>query len=471
MSARVRAGQVAAAVLLAGPTAIAFFTGGFLDQPRLWAGLVAWALVIVGALAGVLPRGRAPWVALAGLSGLAIWTWLSIGWAPLAGPAEADAQRVALYAGALLASLLLLGALPRAVEPALAAGCLVVIAYALAARLLPGIVQESSSRTAFGRLEQPLTYWNALGLLAAMGLVLAVRLAGDLGRGLALRCAGAAATAPLLVGLTLTFSRGAILAAAVALAVLGWLAPTRAQMRALGACVAAAVPAIAAALLLGGVRALEGSGAQRRRDGLVMLAILLVTMAVAALLARRPVSEGRLRRPRLAGLAVAAAVLLGGLGLTLAAGGQSSTPKTGADPSRLASANSNRYAYWRVAAHEFAAAPLKGAGSGAFRVDWRRRRTISEAVLDAHSLYFETPAELGLVGLGLLALLLLGSASVAWAAYRRSAAAAAGPVAALAAWALHAGVDWDWEMPAVTLVALLLLAALSSSGRSERPAG
>ena len=44
----------------------------------------------------------------------------------------------------------------------------------------------------------------------------------------------------------------------------------------------------------------------------------------------------------------------------------------------------------------------------------------------------------------------------------------AGLIAALALWAVHAGVDWDWEMPALTLVALLIAAALS--GPAE-PAG
>ena len=33
-------------------------------------------------------------------------------------------------------------------------------------------------------------------------------------------------------------------------------------------------------------------------------------------------------------------------------------------------------------------------------------------------------------------------------------------MAAVAAFGLHAGVDWDWEMPALTLVALLLIARL-----------
>ena len=43
------------AVLLAGPTALAFFSGGYFDGPRAWAGLVAWALVAVAVLAAPAP--------------------------------------------------------------------------------------------------------------------------------------------------------------------------------------------------------------------------------------------------------------------------------------------------------------------------------------------------------------------------------------------------------------------------------
>ena len=47
---------------------------------------------------------------------------------------------------------------------------------------------------------------------------------------------------------------------------------------------------------------------------------------------------------------------------------------------------------------------------------------------------------------------------------------AAGPAAALAAWALHASLDWDWEMPALTLVALTLAAMLVARGDASAPA-
>ena len=108
----------------------------------------------------------------------------------------------------------------------------------------------------------------------------------------------------------------------------------------------------------------------------------------------------------------------------------------------------------------FADNPVAGAGSGAFVVEWARERTIDESVRDAHSLYLETAAELGLVGL--LALGGFGAALLAAgrAAHRRDAVLASGPCAGLAVYALHAAVDWDWEVPALTLPALTLAGLL-----------
>ena len=144
--------RVAAVVALLAPTALAFFSGGYFDEARLWAAIAACALLVVAALLSPLPRSPWAWVAPAALGLLAGWVWLSAGWAPLEGAAIADAQRVGLYAIALLAATLLFGAVPRAVEPLLGLGALVVVGYGLAGRLLPGIVEQDASRTALGRL-------------------------------------------------------------------------------------------------------------------------------------------------------------------------------------------------------------------------------------------------------------------------------------------------------------------------------
>src|SRR5689334_2456343 len=158
---------LALAALLVGPTALAFFAGGYFDSPRVWAGLIAWLLVAVAMIISPrpLPRSLGPAMAILGLGLLAAWTLLSMTWAPIAGSAYHAGQLVLLYAGVLIAATALLrtGSAQRAVEPALAGGTVIVIGYGLAGRMLPGVLHYAHSVSAQGRLEQPLTYWNAIG--------------------------------------------------------------------------------------------------------------------------------------------------------------------------------------------------------------------------------------------------------------------------------------------------------------------
>src|ERR1700743_252144 len=144
-------------ILLAGPTALAFFAGGYFDGPRAWAGVAAWLVIAIAAAASLQvipggPAGRPGRVALLALALLAAWTLLSMTWAPVAGTAYHDGQRLLLYVGALLgaAALLRTRAAQRAVEPALAAGTLIVIGYGLSERLLPGVRQFARSVSAEG---------------------------------------------------------------------------------------------------------------------------------------------------------------------------------------------------------------------------------------------------------------------------------------------------------------------------------
>ena len=173
----------ACAALIAGPTVLAFFSGGYFDEPRAWAGLGAWILVVVALIVvpQALPRGLPSWLALSGLGAFAAWTLLSITWAPIAGTAYHYGQIAFLYLGVLLAAALLLRTRSAAVlvEPALALGVLIVVGYGISERLLPGVLHFARSVSAEGRLEQPLTYWNAMGELAALGVVLCASLAGN----------------------------------------------------------------------------------------------------------------------------------------------------------------------------------------------------------------------------------------------------------------------------------------------------
>jgi hypothetical protein len=486
-----RAGALlsARAALVAGPVALAFFSGGFFDRPRdvalIAAGFVLTVLVAAAPAGQLVPTHPAARVALVAAAAYAGWIGLSVTWAPVRDYAGDDAERALLYATVLAASAVAFRErrAARALEPLAAAGTAIVIGYGLAGRLLQGIVTEHPQRSAVGRLDQPLTYWNATGALAAIGLVLCARVAGDRERPPALRAGAAAVAVPLGMGCYLSFSRGALAALAAGLLTLIVLAPTFAQLRAtLLVAVAGAAGAIAAAAS-SAVRALEGSAATREREGAIVLAVAVVLMALAAVaergrLARAPLArrDGGADRPRAddapppdrplplprwagwAALAAIAALLV--VPIAAAGGRQQAPPATGATNQRFASLGSNRYGYWRVAIDTGLDHPLAGVGASGFRVAWLAHRDVDENVRDAHSLELETFAELGLVGVALLAALLGGVALSARAAHRVDPVLAAGPAAALTAWAFHSAIDWDWEMPALTLVAVVLAGAL-----------
>jgi O-antigen ligase len=208
-------------------------------------------------------------------------------------------------------------------------------------------------------------------------------------------------------------------------------------------------------------------------EGLVVTALLLLIAGVAGALVFRGGSgagvdervEWIARRRRLLG-GVAAALALGLPLLAAAVDRQPDVPER-ATAARLADVSSARYRYWEVAIGSAADEPLRGVGPGGFAAEWARERDVGTPAKDAHSLYLETPAELGVVGLLLLGAMLAGVVTGAARALRADPAFAAGPTAAAAAWAAHAGLDWDWEMPALTLVALVLAGALVARAELE----
>jgi hypothetical protein len=116
--------------------------------------------------------------------------------------------------------------------------------------------------------------------------------------------------------------------------------------------------------------------------------------------------------------------------------------------------------YWHVAWHVGRQHPIAGLGAGTFDLAWGAFGDLGRwgGVADAHSLYLETFAELGVVGLVLLA----GLAAPVIAAASRSAlstretAALGGAVT----YFVHAGLDFDWEMPAVTVAGVACLAGI-----------
>lgn len=460
-------------MLLAGPVALAFFSGGYFDGPRAWAGLIAWLLVAVTAAAEPGPpvRSRVGWLAVIGLLLFAAWTLLSYLWSPVIGTAYDDGQRVFMYAGVLLAAAWLLrGRVLRLLEPAVAAGTVVVIGYGMSERLLPWLLSFQRSPAAQGRLEQPLTYWNAMGAVAAIGIVLCAHLAGDRSRRERERVVAAAAAVLLGLGLYSTFSRGAMFACVAGLVTLIVALPTRQGLRGIALVAVAAVLGALAGAPFPGVSSLSGSHHTRVLEGTVVLVIVIVLM-IAAVLAQREVcrrerggrlSSAGLGLPRHAGR-IAIVIVVAAFGVFLLVGDKESNgTQLSGGAARLTTLQSNRYAYWKVGWRAFEAEPLRGVGGGGWAIYWLRYRPFNSGAQDAHSLYIQTAAELGVIGLALLAATFTGVVLAARRALARAPALAAGPVAALVVWAAHAAVDWDWEMPAVTLLAIVLAGGLLS---------
>ena len=109
--------------------------------------------------------------------------------------------------------------------------------------------------------------------------------------------------------------------------------------------------------------------------------------------------------------------------------------------------------------------PLTGIGPGTFEFWWSREATLSGYfVRDAHNLYLETLAELGIPGLALLAFCARRALRIGFGKLTRSQgyerALLAAALAAAAAFVTAAAIDWVWELTVVPVAFLLLAGAV-----------
>ena len=477
VSHRARAADAPLALIPALLTVIlSFRAGGYFPGATAVAAVAVAVVLAVRAVVSRRPFAGLSRSYLAGavlLALLALWTLLSGTWSHAPARAAIEHDRVLLYA--LL--FVLMGAWGRTDEGlrwivrGVAAAAFVVCLCGLVTRLLPD-VWELAPAIADERLSYPLTYWNSLGLLAALGLVLAFALTADEREHPVGRVLAAAALPVLATTMLLTYSRGAVLAAVVGLVAL----VVAGRPRALANGLLAAAPAIALAALAAYAADLlatehpttAAAAAQGHRVAVVVVIATLLAAAVRRRLLQVPswwpsrslpaVLRGN-RRAWIAGLALAVAVAIAGA-LSGAVGDQYDR-LVDAEPAAVAGADSRarlttsrdngRLLYWRVALKEFSQQPLTGEGAGTFPLQWDRLGRASQ-FNDAHSLYVETLGELGLVGfLLVVAIVLLVLAGFLARARGRDRVVGAALFGAGLAWALHAGVDWDWEMPAITL--------------------
>jgi hypothetical protein len=457
--------------------------GGYFPTSWGWSTLAAaWVAAMALLLCRWIVLTRAELALLAAAGAFVAWLALSILWSTARVESVAELERALLYLSALLALLLVVRR--RSVPVLLGAttiGVTLVSGYALATRVFPDRAGQFDSIAAY-RLSEPVGYWNALGVLAALGAVLALGLAARAER-VAARAAAAAALPVLALTIEFTFSRGSWIALAAGLAAAVVLDPRRLQLLAC-ALVLAPVSALAVGLATRATALttvdspLAKAAHEGHRLALALAGLSLVSALLAAALAgveTRAQPGARLRRAFAAALILAA--LAGAVGALAASGGPAAAARKAVHSfesppvrqprlsKRLFTLSSNgRIDLWRAAWRQFETRPLLGGGAGSFEQYWRAHRPNSLEVRDAHSLYLETAAELGAVGLVLLIAFLF---IPLLAARHRRAPLVPVALAAYVAFLVHAGIDWDWELPAVTLTGLTCAAAALVAARAE----
>ncbi|HEX7245581.1 MAG TPA: O-antigen ligase family protein [Solirubrobacterales bacterium] len=443
------------------------------------AGLAAW-LVVVALLvfgAGSTAKLERPLYWAGGLIlCLALVCAISSLWSGSTELSVIEADRVAVYLGFFLATFLIAQTAERrqrfAEGMAIAIGAIAVLG--VVSRLLPHVLYVGSSLGAGPRLNYPLGYWNANGALLGIGVALLLwnsrRSAWA-----ALRWLSTAAIPIALLALYLTYSRGGLLAFVVACACL--IALSRDRLWLLATLAVGVLCTLPAVLGVQGreALALNLGEATARAQGVTVALILLAGVGVCLLLVAALRWEER-REGALSGRAVAISrnpkvlkgIALGGALLAIVAavavGGRAWDRFTSPDiefPSNPQShytdlGGAGRADFYDVAIEAFGEAPILGHGAGTYQFSWNELRTIAKPAHNAHSLYLESFAELGLLG-GLLVLGLVGY--LLWcgfSAWRHAAEPerdrCAALLAAMLAFAVSAAFDWFWEIAALGAV-------------------
>ena len=466
-------------------TALGAANGGYYAGAWGWGALAfLWAAGLALSVSADVTRLG---VAFAGSSiALLVWTILSGFWTSDLTATGLVAQRQLLYVAAVIGGLAVVRR--SSVDALLAgvwAGIVLICGYGLLTRLLPdhiGVIDPTSGY----RLSGPIGYWNSFGLLAAMGVLLALGLAAR-SELIWVRALAAASVPVLLSAQYYTFSRGAWLSLAIAFVV--FVAIDGARLQLLVATLTVGWSGVVAVLLAHSYRPLTTKGSPLSAEAhaghrflveLALLAVAAVLSVVAVALLERHVAVPTLAR-RVAGGAVWLAVLVGVVAFTVRFGAPwtaihngwhsfSTAPSSGGGSnlnSHLSSFyGSGRVTQWKVSWHQYEAHPWLGGGAGTWADYWFRHRPAAGIVHNVHNEYLEMLSDLGPVGLALLLVSLL----VPYVAYRRARTSpvASAAAAALAAFLVHSIVDWDWQLAGVTVPALLCGVALVAAAEGTQ---
>jgi O-Antigen ligase len=487
-------------LLAAGFAAVVFVaTGGTDLGPNTWIqiGLLVFAAGCALALLLDGPRGRVEGaLALALFAALAALTYASIAWSVQPATSWTEANRTLSYLAAFAGAVALARLAPgrwAAVTGAIGAVAVATCGYALLSKVFPATLDAANY---YGRLRAPFEYWNATGLMAAMGLPVCMWAGARPSTRRALRVLTVPSIAILVTALILSYSRGALLAAIIGLACWFALAPLRLRgslVLALGAAggAVATVWALAHHAITHDNATLAARTSAGHDFGVVLLVVVALTAAAgfAATLGMDRIAVGvRLRRRigtalvvlvALVPVAVVAGAAASSRGLTgqISHAWDTLTSTTAAQPGdtagRLASLGNSRSIYWREGLKVGEHALLAGSGAGGFDTARTRYTTNPLAVAHAHSFVIETFADFGLIGIAVSLALF-----VAWLlACRRTLSIGSGDerhvaertglitlLAVVVIFGISSLVDWTWFVPGVAVPALVAAGWLAGRG-------
>jgi hypothetical protein len=486
--------------------------------------LLGSAVVAVAVLARP-PRGRL-WggATLLLLAALAVWTALSIAWSVQPSESWQAANMTLAYLATFAGTVALAHLAPGRWSGVLAGvmlAAVVVCGWSLLVKAFPSI----SSLDLYARLRAPFDYWNAVGLMAALGIPGCLWLGARRDGHAALSALAVPALGLLLVALLLSYGRGPLLAAAVSVACWFAVVPLRLRALAVLATAGAGTAVVCAWAFANDALAKDGTPLDVRADaghslGLLLLALLVVLLlaglALSFAMSRSALSPHARRATGAAVLCALALVPLAGIA-ALAASDRGLTgsishgwdqltdpnaQQPANDPGRLASVGGVRARYWDNGFSIWEKAPWLGVGADGYATARKPIQPDRLRVRHAHGYVPQTLADLGAIGMGIsVALLLawLGAAARAtgvrprrrWGAWlvrlartrdarARPARRPALPVtperiglmtlaATAIAFGVHSTVDWTWFVPGTAVAGLLCAAWVAGRGPFERP--
>jgi len=518
---------------------VTFVAGGGLnlgDMTTVEIALTLGAGLIVAAVALLGPsreRAYGSW-AVALLLAFAALTALSVVWSVQPDDSFKDAGRMFAYCGVFGAAVALVRVAPArwtALLGGIVLAAAIVCGYALLTKVFPASLDAGD---VYARLRAPYSYWNAIGLTAAMGAIGCMWLGARRSGHALLSALAYPAMGLMLLTLLLAYSRGALVALVLGLVLWFCIVPLRLRGAAIlisGAVCAGAVVAwdfSRHALNSDNMTLAQRTSAGHQLGVLIVAMLMVLTLAGLAFgfwtgrNAPSPISRRRAGASLLALLAVVVLACAGALagsrrGFTgtishaLHSVTDPHAPVPSNGPGRLTAVGSVRARYWNEALKVFQAHPALGAGAEGYATARLRYRTETLDVRHAHGFIVQTLADLGLVGLAVtLALLLVWMAAAgrathpfnrrwsewrAWRALFAREGAAAKPgwhgltrpdgrparyaperigllsmLCLVVVFGIHSLADWTWYVPGNACVALLCAGWLAGRGPIDAPA-